>query len=297
MPSRKRNVTSIVLKLYEERGTFWMFDCGEGTQQQVLRSPLKMSKLEKLFITHLHGDHLYGLPGLLSSRSYQGGVKPLAIYGPPGIKRYIDTVLELSQARLEYEIEVNEISSGMLFDDGQMKVSTAKLDHRIDSYGFRLEEYEQPGKLLVERLRDELNIPPGPIYASLKRGEDVALADGRSLIAADYVGPSIPGRIVTILGDTRVCDNAKQLARDADVLVHEATFAEDLAELAARYYHSTSREAVQMAKESNVRQLVMTHFSSRYREEDINEWVAELRSIFPNVYAAHDFWEFPILRH
>lgn len=295
MPSRERNVTSIVLQLYEERGSFWMFDCGEGTQQQVLRSPLKLSKLEKLFITHLHGDHVYGLPGLLTSRSYQGGEKPLVIYGPVGLKQMLEVILQTSQARLDYDLEIVEIGEGIIFEDDRFVVETALLEHRIDSYGYRIVEKDVPGALLDEKLKAD-GIMPGPIYAKIKNGERVTLPDGRNIEPGAYVGPPIRGRIVVIMGDTRVCHNSRALSMGADVLVHETTFEASLKQMAHKYYHATTTEVAKAAKECGVRQLVMTHFSSRYAKEGVDELVQEARAFLPESYAAHDFWSFPILR-
>jgi ribonuclease Z len=295
MPSRERNVTSIVLTLYEERGTFWMFDCGEGTQQQVLRSPLRLSKLEKIFITHLHGDHVYGLPGLLTSRSYQGGEKPLTLYGPPGLKRMIDVVLEVSQASLEYELQIEEIGEGLVFEDEQFRVEAARLEHRIDSYGYRIIEKDKPGRLMHEKLREE-GVPPGPLYARIKRGERVTLPDGRELDPARYVAPPIPGRVVVIMGDTRVCEGSRRLSRDADVLVHEATYGAAEKKRAHRYFHATADDVAAAARASGVKRLVMTHFSSRYAETGVDSLIAEAKAHLADVYAAHDFWSLPIPR-
>ncbi len=296
MPSRERNVTSIVLKLYEERGTFWMFDCGEGTQQQILRSPLRLSKLEKLFITHLHGDHIYGLPGMLTSRSYQGGEKPLTLYGPPGLKHMLEVILATSQAHLDYELVIEEIQEGVVFEDEGFRVETALLEHRIDSYGYRIIEKDTPGRLLHEKLIED-GVPQGPLFAKIKRGESITLEDGRQITPALYVSPPIPGRTIVIMGDTRVCDNSKALSMNADVLVHEATFGADMKKMAYRYHHATSDEVAQAAKECGVKHLVMTHFSSRYAKDGVEGLVEEARLHLPDAYAAHDFWSFPIPRH
>lgn len=295
MPSRERNVTSIVLQLYEERGSFWMFDCGEGTQQQVLCSPLKLSKLEKIFITHLHGDHIYGLPGLLSSRSYQGGDKPLVIYGPKGLKNMLTVIFETSQIHLDYELTIEEIDEGIIYEDEQFVIETALLDHRIDSFGYRIVEKDTPGALLHEKLRAD-GVEPGPIYARIKRGEKVTLSDGRLLLPDDYVGPSIRGRIVVIMGDTRVCQNSMDLSMGADVLVHEATFGADLKDMAHKYHHATTVEVAEAAKTCGVKQLILTHFSSRYAKEGVEQLIQEARAYLEQTYAAHDFWSFPISR-
>lgn len=168
VPTIQRNVTSIALRLLEERRSIWMFDCGEGTQHQVLRSPIRLGKLEKLFITHLHGDHLFGLPGLLSSRGYQGGTSPLTVYGPPGLKAYLDISLAVSQSRIPYKIEIVEHTGGTVFEDDGFKVEAALLEHRIDSYGYRVTEKDSPGSLNTELLKS-YGLKPGPLYGKLKK--------------------------------------------------------------------------------------------------------------------------------
>jgi ribonuclease Z len=293
MPSKERNVTSIALTLYDERGTFWLFDCGEGTQHQMLRSPLKPSKLEFVFITHLHGDHLYGLPGMLTSRSYQGGESPLTVFGPPGVREWIESTLRLSQARLTYELTVQEVEEGTVFADERFEVSAVRLDHRIESFGYRIAERGKPGRLDVEKLK-RLGVQPGPVYGQLKNGETVRLPDGRLIDGKSCVGPPIPGRTVVIAGDTKACEATVRLARDADVLVHEATFAGDLEQLADKYYHSTALGAARIAAEANVKTLIMTHVSSRYPDEQAERLVEEARTIVPDVHLASDFWTYRI---
>lgn len=293
MPSKDRNVTAIALRLLEERGTFWLFDCGEGTQHQVLRSPLKLSKLEFIFITHLHGDHIYGLPGLLTSRSYQGGDTPLTLFGPPGIKEFVDTALGLSQAHLTYELKVQEIGEGVVYADDQFEVSAAKVEHRIASYGYRVRESDRPGRLDEAKLR-ALGVPAGPLYGKLKRGEDVALEDGRTLRGADCVGAPILGRTVVVMGDTRRCASVVELSRGADVLVHEATFAGELAQMAQQYYHTTSVGAAEVAVEAGVKTLILTHISSRYASDDGQDLLEQARKTFPNTEIASDFACFPV---
>lgn len=294
-PSRERNVSSTALRLTNERGSFWLFDCGEGTQHQILSSPLKLGRLEFIFITHLHGDHIYGLPGLLTSRSNQGAKSPLTVYGPRGIRQFLETALSMSGARLDYKLQIEEIQPGIVFEDRLFKVETDLLEHRIDSYGYRITEKPKPGRLYFEKLKS-LGVPPGPAYAKLKSGHDVKLNSETTLMARDFVGEAIPGRIVTILGDTRICESGKGLANDVDTLVHEATFAHSLRELAYRYYHSTAHEAATLAKECHVGHLILTHFSSRYQGEQVNALVKEARSIHKNTDAAQDFAFFPIVK-
>lgn len=296
MPSKERNVSAVALTLYDERGTMWMFDCGEATQHQMLSTPLKAGKLEKLFVTHLHGDHIFGLPGLLSSRSHQGGDTPLTLYGPVGLRSFLDTAMTVSGTRLNYELTIEEIErEGVLLEVGGFRVEARLLAHRIPCYGYRIIERPQPGRLMMEKL-EALGVPRGPHLARLKAGEDVVLADGRSLRSSDYVGTPQPGRVLALLGDTRYCEAAVRLAAGADVLVHEATFGASHAEHASQYGHSTSEEAARVAREAGVRALLLTHLSSRYQGSADRELLDEARRIFPETYVAHDFDEFEVPR-
>lgn len=294
MPSRQRNVTSVALDLTEEKEGIWLFDCGEGTQQQILKSTLKMSKINKLFVTHLHGDHLYGLPGFLTSRGYQGGTSPLTVFGPKGIETFIQTAFSVSDAHLDYELKIVEIDRGTIYSEGNFTVIADKLEHRIESFGYRIEEKDKPGCLDAERLR-QLGVPGGPLFGRLKNGESVTLEDGRQINGSDFLGPGQQGRIVTILGDTRYCMAAEELAQDADVVVHEATFAKERSDLATAYYHSTSEQAAVTARNARASHLVLTHISQRYHDQS-ELLLGEAKEIFKNSYIAHDFWSFPIPR-
>ncbi|AIQ74802.1 MULTISPECIES: ribonuclease Z [Paenibacillus] len=296
VPTLQRNVTSVTLRLLEERRSIWMFDCGEGTQHQVLSSPIRLGKLEKLFITHLHGDHLFGLPGLLSSRGYQGGTAPLTVYGPPGLKAYLEISLAVSQSRIPYKIEIVEHTGGTIFEDDGFKVEAALLEHRIDSYGYRVTEKDSPGSLNTELLKS-YGLKPGPIYGKLKKGEDVVTDEGVRICAADVVREPKRGRIVTILGDTRPCSGALELSLNADLVVHEATFAHDLADMAYQYHHSTARQAAELAKEAKAGQLLLTHFSSRYSShEELIPLLEEAELIFPETLLAEEFNAYPVPR-
>lgn len=295
MPAKSRNVTSIALKLLEERRSIWLFDCGEATQHQILHTNIKPKKIDKIFITHLHGDHIYGLPGFLSSRSFQGGETPVAIYGPKGIEDYILISLRISQTYLKYEIKIIEVEEGVIFEDKDFFVEAMLLEHGINSYGYRITEKDRPGTLLTDKL-EKMGVKPGPIFQKLKNGEDAILDDGRVVKGKEVVGPSIKGRVIVILGDTRACEAAVTLAKNATVLVHEATFSKEEGELAREYYHSTTAQAAMVAKEANVEQLIMTHISARYNTSDIIGLVQEAKEIFPPSSIAEDFSEFIIPR-
>lgn len=290
MPAKLRNVTSIALKLLEERGAIWLFDCGEATQHQILHTSIKPRRIEKIFITHLHGDHIYGLPGLLSSRSFQGGESEVVLYGPKGIREFIDISLSVSQTYLKYPLTIIEIKDGVIFEDEEFKVEARLLEHGIPSYGFRVIEKDRPGTLLADKLMDA-GVQPGPLYKKIKNGESVKLENGNVIKPESFLGPSQKGRIVTILGDTRICEAAIQLAKDADLLVHEATFSTGEEKLAYDYYHSTTAQAAHVAKVACVKKLCLTHISSRYDRSDWNQLEEEAKMIFENTVISEDFKE------
>nr|WP_255571891.1 ribonuclease Z [Anoxybacillus sp. ST70] len=295
VPSKGRNVSAVALQLLEERGATWLFDCGEATQHQILHTSIRPRRIERIFITHLHGDHIFGLPGLLGSRSFQGGETPLFVYGPAGIRSFVETALAVSGTRLKYDLHIYEFTEGVIFEDEQFIVTAKLLDHGLPSYGFRIVEKDLPGTLLVDQLR-ALGVRPGPIYQQIKRGEMVTLDDGTVIDGRNFVAPPKKGRIVSIIGDTRYCEASVELAKQADVLVHEATFRAKEAHLAHDYYHSTTLQAAEVAKRAEVKQLILTHISSRYQGEMCDELVEEAKTIFPNVSLAFDFSSFPILR-
>ncbi|QGQ96700.1 ribonuclease Z [Paenibacillus psychroresistens] len=292
-PSRQRNVTAIALDLLAENGAYWLFDCGEGTQQQILRSSIKLSKLDKLFVTHLHGDHIFGIPGLLSTRANQGGITPFTVFGPPGIQAFIDSALSVSQSRLNYPLEIIEINDGLIYEDDLFRVEALHVEHRIECFGYRFIELNRPGKLEVKKL-NALKIASGPVFGRLKQGETVILEDGTVLNGRDFIGPEIKGRKIAIIGDTRRCEAAVQLALEVDIMVHEATFAVLNQDLANEYFHSTTVDAAQTAAEAGAKALILTHFSSRYQEEHMSSLLTEAQTVFEAVYLAADFSSYSI---
>lgn len=295
VPSKERNVSSLVLRMLEERGTTWVFDCGEGTQQQILNTNIRPRRIEVIFITHLHGDHIYGLPGLLSSRSFQGGETPVTVYGPRGLKEYIDISLRLSGTHLRYPLYVEEVEEGILFEDEQFLVEAVKLQHGLDSYGYIMTEKDKLGELQPDKLK-ALGISPGPIYQKIKHQQRTHLEDGRVIDRDDVIGPPKKGRKVAILGDTRYLPNLKDQLKGANVLVHEATFASEETEMAHDYYHSTVEQAATLAKEANVKELILNHISSRYHGQAIEQLETEAKSIFPKTTIAYDFYQHAIER-
>lgn len=294
VPAKHRNVSSLALKLLDEINEIWLFDCGEATQHQILRTTLKPRKVTKIFITHMHGDHIFGLPGFLSSRAFQGGDSALTIYGPKGIKDYVLMSLKLSKTFLKYPIHFVEFSDGdQLLNTDQFTVSVRKVSHGIDSYGFRIEESDHQGSLDADALK-EIGVPFGPLYGKLKDGKTVTLDDGRIINGQDYIGKDIKGRKLAIIGDTKPCENAYELAKDVDILVHEGTFNHSDKKLAHSYNHSTNVQAAELASKASVGCLLLTHLSSRYLAHDIKELEEEAREVFKETYVMHDFKEFQL---
>jgi ribonuclease Z len=290
VPTRSRNVSCVALRL-PQRGEVWLFDCGEGTQHQLLRSNLKISQISKIFISHMHGDHLFGLPGLLATAGLAGGAKLIDVYGPQGLKEYLSSTTNYSETRFSYTLRVNTVKPGVVFEDGDFKVICDQLRHRISSFAFTSIEADRPGRFKLERA-EELGIPKGPVYGELKQGKVVTLPDGRTLNGSEFTGPPIKGRRFTYCTDTIYCKSAVEIARGADLLVHEATFSNSDLDLAQQSLHSTTGMAARVAQEAGVQRLVITHISPRYAfgaEKSPEDLLEEARSVFPHTDLAHDF--------
>jgi ribonuclease Z len=282
-----------------QRGEVWLFDCGEGTQHQVLRSDLNLSQITRVFITHMHGDHVYGLMGLLATCGMTAHARSIDVYGPRGLSEYVRDVCRRTQLQTSYPLAVHTIEEGgQVFEDEEYTVTCAPLKHRLPAFGYRVTEKERPGHFNVERAR-EAGIPSGPLYGKLKRGERVELPDGRTFEGADFCGPTLQGRGIVYCTDTTYCRAAVELARGADLLIHEATFATADEGLAVRSTHSTAAMAARVAQEAAVRRLVLTHFSPRYfpgNQTAPEDLLGEARAIFPAAEMAHDFLSIDVER-
>ncbi len=290
VPTRSRNVSSVALRL-PQRAELWLFDCGEGTQHQILRSELKISQLSRIFITHMHGDHIFGLMGLLATCGLAGNVQRIDIYGPPGLNEYIQAASRYSHTHFSYPIKVHPIRPGIIYQDDDFTVSCGNLHHRITAFGYRVAEKDRTGRFDIEKAK-ALEIPSGPIYGQLKRGETVTLEDGRVIHGAQLCGPTEIGRKIAYCTDTIFCEDAVKLAKDADVLIHEATFAHQDADMAFQRLHSTSTMAAQTALAAGAHRLIMTHFSPRYapgNNLELKDLLQEARAIFPRTDMAYDF--------
>ena len=297
VPTRSRNVSSLVLRL-PQRAEAWLFDCGEGTQHQLLRSEVRSSQITRIFITHMHGDHIFGLMGLLASSGLAGQPHPIDLYGPADLSGYLKACQRYSQTRFSFPVKVHTVEPGKIFEDDEFTVHCQLLEHRVPAYGYAVTEKDRPGRFDIEKARS-LEIPAGPVYGRLKRGETVTLPDGRTIDGQTLCAPPEPGRKWVYCTDTVFCERSIELAQDADVLIHEATFAHADSQLAFERLHSTTTMAAQVALAAQVKTLIITHFSPRYAPGnaiDFHDLLNEARMIFPNTEMAKDFWSYEVPR-
>ena len=284
VPTLRRSLPAIAIK---REGELILLDCGEGTQRQMIKAKVGFNRETKIFITHMHGDHMLGLPGIIQTMSLLDRSRPLYIYGPEGIRDFIEAIKETVRFSLRFRIEVQEVTSeGAIYDCDDYEVRAGWSEHTVPTVAYALIEKQRPGRFNPERALS-LGVPKGPLWSRLQHGSAVKLPDGRVVKPEDVLGPPRRGRKIVYTGDTRPSRGIIELAKGADVLIHDATFADDLAERAREDMHSTASEAASVAKKAGVKLLVLTHISARYEDTDI--LLEEARRVFPNVLIAEDF--------
>jgi ribonuclease Z len=286
IPANGRHLSALAL---QRQGTVLLFDCGEGTQFQLLRAGLKRSRIEVIFITHFHGDHFYGLMGLLSTMALLKRRDALTLVGPEGLASILRSLPGLANDWLPFEVRYVEIAEGfeheIVAETDVYTVEARPLQHRIFTIGYRYHEKPRPGHLDVEKAR-AMGVTDYRHYRALKAGEAITLDDGRVVQPEEVVGSPTPGVSFAYVTDTEPCEAGVALARAVDVLYHDATFAQDLQHRAVETGHSTAREAADIARRAEAKKLLLGHFSARYKTLDV--LVEEARTVFQNTEAAEE---------
>jgi ribonuclease Z len=280
-PTVGRNVSSLLL---QREGEVLMFDCGEGTQRQMMRYGTGFS-FGDIFFTHLHADHFLGVIGLLRTLGLQAREEPMDLWTPAGTEPILKQAVELGVERVPFEVRINGLEPGQKVARDGYDVIPFRVSHGRVAFGWAVVEHERLGRFDAAKAR-ELGIPEGPLWGKLHHGQAVDV-EGRTVTPEHVVGAARPGRRVVLSGDTRPCDATREMAANADLLVHEATFAQDEAERAAHTGHATAREAAEVAASAGALRLVLTHFSPRYAD-DPRLLEKEARAVFPETVAAHD---------
>jgi ribonuclease Z len=289
-PTVERGVAAIAI---QREGETLLFECGEGTQRQMMRYGVSFS-LSEIFVSHFHADHFLGVIGLVRTLGLQGREETLHLYGPKGAKRHLGAAVELGVERAPFPVEIHELKAGAVLEHGEYAVEAIEVEHGRGALGYALREQRRLGRFNPDKAT-ELGVPEGPLWGRLHRGETVEFSatreDGstemRSVSPAELVGPSRPGRLVVYSGDTRPCEAVVAAAQGADLLIHEATFSREEKERAAETLHSTALEAAQVALAAGVRQLALTHLSARFSAAPA-VLLDEATEVFPRTVVAKD---------
>ena len=290
VPTPERNPPSLAIR---RRGELFLFDCGEGTQRQLLRAGLGFPSKFRIFITHLHGDHVFGLPGLLHTLTLLGRREPLEVFGPPGIARFLECVRESVGLSPPFELAVHEVGEGLVLEGPDYVVRATWVEHSVPTLAYALEEKTRPGRFHPEKAK-ALGVPEGPLWKELQLGRPVRTPDGRLVRPEEVLGPPRRGLKVVYSGDTSFSEALVELATGADLLIHECTFDDGEADKASRRAHSTPSVAAEVAARAGVRKLILTHVSARYRDPSI--LLEQAKARFANVAVAEDLMRV-VLRH
>jgi len=283
VPSKDRSLPGVAVRTGSE---IVLFDCGEGTQRQFMFSRMSFMKVRTIFISHMHGDHTLGLPGLLQTMGMSGRTDGLAVLGPKGIAQKVRDMITATEGEIPYPLDFIELKEGNVYDLGEVTVECVATDHEVESYGFVLREKDRPGKFDRKRAI-ELGLEEGPDFARIKNGETV-----RGVRPEDVLGEGRKGLSVVYSGDTRPCDTLRKAAMGCDAIIHEATYMESESELAKERFHSTAKDVADIARGCGARYLFLVHVSNRYK--DIEEVLAEARDVFPETYAPSDLQIFSV---
>lgn len=281
-PSKERNVSGVALRLGKE---IILFDCGEGTQRQLMSSPISFMKIKKIFVTHLHGDHFLGLPGLIQSMSLNDRKDLLEIYGPRGTGEVIKTLLKLGYFTPTFVVKTYELGGNEKIEFKDYLVKTCWADHNVPTLAYALEEREKTGRFRLKKAK-ELGIPPGPLFRKLQSGKTIFIK-GKKITPSMVLGRPRKGLKLVYANDTRPCEDVIKLAMGANVLIHDATVHKELEAKANKFGHSSASQAAEVAKKAKAKLLFLIHFSPRYKNTDVLE--KEARAIFKNSIAAQDF--------
>lgn len=286
IPTVQRSLPAVLL----QRGTEqFLFDCGEAVQRQMIRAKTGFHKKLKIFLTHMHGDHVLGLPGLLQTMALMDRQKPVEVYGPAGTAHFLQCLQASLQFGLTYPVEIHEIAdAGLVCDEEEYTITAEHSNHVVPSFAYAFVEKPRPGKFYPEKAK-ALGVRQGQAWSKLQHGQTLTLKNGKTVKPEDVTGPQRKGRKIVYTGDTRPFKEFTAFAADADLVIHEATFDDALVEKAELDGHSTPSQAAEAAKQANAKSLVLTHISARYSESQL--LLGQAKKVFANTQVAEDFLE------
>jgi ribonuclease Z len=287
-PTVKRNVSSLAIKRGSE---IILFDCGEGTQRQFQQSSLSYMQISKIFITHFHGDHFLGLPGLIQTMQLNDRVRPLHLYGPRGMEKLTSQLLTLGYFRPAYKIIPHDVADGQEIEFEDYSVTASRVNHNVPAFSYCLKEHQRAGKFNKSKAL-KIGIPEGPLFSKLQKGQTITLPEGEKITPDMILGPPRKGRKIVISGDTKPLEKMIAFSEDADILIHEATFDSRLEDIAKEYGHTTASQAAEIAKKAGVEKLFLVHISPRYLDFHVLE--DEARKVFLHSYVPKDFQEIEV---
>ncbi len=288
-PSKERSLSSIVLNF---KGLNYLFDCPEGTQRQMMKAKISYMKIQSIFLSHFHGDHILGLPGLIATMSMHQRDYPLFIFGPKGVKEKIHKALDLSLLKVNFEIKAIEVKQGKILEEENFSIEAFKLNHDVPCYGYIFKEKDTLGKFSREKAL-KLEIPEGPLWSQLHKGKKIKVGK-KTFKPEDVLDTSKKktGKKISFVFDTLADNSYSQKIKESDLLFHESTFLEKLKDRAKETKHSTAKQAGKIAEKSKVKKLILFHFSPRHKETE--KFDIEAREFFGNVIASKDLEEIEI---